>query len=281
MPCLDNYQDFANKGFQRTERLQSAIESMVELMKKKGGNNNYDGLLSNAYPEYLIGSVVVSEFIPNTEEIHRKSSVIFDQYYKGVSLHLMEYANKKKMTSKLRGLDFDKTLRESFCAESESNRQAYLAERIEGANQQVRDALDPPNFKALKQLSEIAETYFLRSVNCIDNPVLCSYSNMSDQQERHMAGGIALNFEDPGYSISIKGRSHAWLPIIVQALDQNKKVFILVGASHLPDFIVNRKKEAGLISLLRLQGYKVQAIHSAADIQNTFLKKSSWFEDLF
>ena len=137
----------------------------------------------------------------------------------------------------------------------------------------MRIAREDPEFTAIKEDQKNVENLFLSISRCIDNSTVCSLDDIFRGDRYVRIGGMSSDTSNGTFSIAIKARTRSWLPIITSTINGHRKTFILVGALHLPDLIVSGKKEMGLISLLRAEGYTVQPIRTAKDIRGTFLDK--------
>ena len=90
--------------------------------------------------------------------------------------------------------------------------------------------------------------------------------------------GLMYAYTPGVIDVSLRRRTRAWLPIIVRAMTAHRKIFVIVGALHVPDLGIGGRREPGLVSQLRQQGYTVTTIQAAADIAG--FVAPSWTERL-
>ena len=268
----------------RSPRLQRAMEDMVALAKQGDPRSNAEILLNKNYPEHLLEDSFAlglrdTALTLHTETEH-KTMQPYQEFGRGVSTQLWQTAAARNLTGKLRGLDFARDERTSFCSASHAERQAYLAEVIENSSLRVRSIRNDPQFRRLTQAQAAAEQSLQTIIRCVDRTQPCTLQEVVDQHHVLRELGLWAVRDDATYSLMIQRRSRAWLPVIMQEMHQHRKTFILVGSLHLPDLVVGKQREAGLISLLRAEGYSVEAIHGAAQIEQEFLRKARWWERL-
>lgn len=175
---------------------------------------------------------------------------------------------------KIQGLDTVVKVREHFCNASAEYRQDYFIATVDsiiGRLHMLEDARKtgvPFDYKP-----RTMET-FSHLLICADNSIACPSPLPSDSDL--IRYGLMSPSNAGFFKLSIQDRTHAWLPQILAAMQNNRRTIVVVGALHLPDLHYGDQDYPGLLTLLRQQGYTVKAIHAEQDIEENFLKKRWW-----
>jgi hypothetical protein len=119
---------------------------------------------------------------------------------------------------------------------------------------------------------------FAAGVRCIDRAEACPIDMLPTDTRLLRDKGMMFDYSPGIIDVSLRRRTRAWVPVIVRAMTEHRRTFIIAGALHLPDLSIAGKREPGLISQLRQRGYTVTAIRGPADIAG-FLSPS-WTDRL-
>jgi hypothetical protein len=262
MPCLLNPKD------RLTDHLGSAFEELISITR----NNHLQVPIWmeswQTVPEYLFTSILLDDFMVRALGSGYQPAVI-TQLGLGVSYRLRESTHGPSKRY-LFALEDQKARREIFCHASASDRQDNLIAKIKRISALLRLKHSDPSFSTLHTLAIPLGESVQKMIECVDKPTPCRFDSLVIENQQLLdVGWMALNAGM--YEIAIKQRTHAWVPLIAQALDQYRRTVIVVGAMHLPDLNVGGKVEPGLVSLLRNSGFSVTAITSAEDIKSTYL----------
>jgi hypothetical protein len=269
-PCL------VDNGSPRTERLKPAFDELIKTTKQSNLEVPVWMAQWNLIPEFLFTSLFMDPFIDKALEFRFTTDSKKHSDLLGASFQLAHDAKISKTSSKLIGLDSLKALKEHFCTANASERQDYLFDDIVKNTNRLRMKLNDPKFESRNKILISAGHVLNEAINCIDKAVVCAISDESTDTKYLRSLGLVPGISDGSFTIVIKKRTHAWVPIIQQAIESHKKTFIIVGALHLPDLRVNDRIEPGLISQLRKQGFTVRPIYSDNEIKDTFLAKSAF-----
>lgn len=273
-PCHDEVVGQIGKY---TDRLKPAVDELVVLARKSNVQVP-DGLL---YSDILSGYFLWSTDFPNMElNIGRAARKTYSAKYKdadfaGVAMTFRRLADKDSVIAKkLRPLDFSRDGWKAFCSVSGSARQELLLGMVDGVKKRLEAMLADPEGRQISANQALFGRSLLENLSCVDRKEVCAIPEMyANSEERKRQFALGWMVRTPGYlPLSIVGRNHTWMPLILDQVAQNDKVFVIVGSLHLPTFQVEGKVEPGLIDLLRAQGFTVRPILSAADIQDSFLK---------
>lgn len=219
-------------------------------------------------PEYLFTSILLDDFMMRALGSGYQPAVI-SQLGLGVSYRLRESGHGPSKRY-LFALEDQKARREIFCHASASDRQDYLVAKLARASALLKLKHSDPSFGTLHSLAIPLGESIQQTIRCVDKPTPCQFESLVTENQRLLdVGWMALNAGT--YEIAIKQRTHAWVPLIAQALNRYRRSVIVVGAMHLPDLNVGGKVEPGLISMLREGGFSVTVITSADDIKSTYL----------
>ena len=265
-PCFND-----PKGL-RTPRLRRAFDALTSATR--------DNRL--AMPNWLTEWEILPEFI---------FSALFDQFVikslgpsysaaieaqggLGISFRLH---NRDATGKKTIGLDTLKARRTHFCSSSPSVRADFVADEALVVAGLLRLKQTDPNYVSVGKLAAAMGQVVAEIVHCVDQAVPCVMEQGSPNVRLLQNSGWMPHFSPGTFEISLKKRTRAWVPVIVKAISEHRRSFVIVGALHLPDLNVGGRVEPGLITLLRQQGYSVTLIKDGRDISKTFLSPS-WFD---
>jgi hypothetical protein len=165
-------------------------------------------------------------------------------------------------------------LRGRYCSATAEQRQDLLVADLEAASGQLLLLQDlragrTPNLEgsALVMLNTL--------LSCAERREACPYPTPSTLGALARYGmGV---HDSPGFfKLTTLARTEAWRPRILQALDTHRRLFVSVGAIHLPDLVYRGQVYPGLLTLLRRDGFKLLPIHAAGDLPPQFIRRSWW-----
>lgn len=266
-PCFED-----PKGL-RTQRLRLAFDALISATR----DNHLD------VPDWLKGWEIFPEFLftsvffdPFTVQSLGPSYDIAVEAQGGLGISFRLHG-KGSAAKKTIGLDTLKDRRTHFCSSSASDRADFVADEPLKVARLLRLRQSDPSYASVGKLAVASGQVFAEIVRCVDQAVPCAINQVSPDARLLLEKGWMLSYSPGTFEISIKKRTHAWVPLIVKTISEHRRSFVIVGALHLPDLMVRDKVEPGLISLLREQGFSVTLIGGASDISATFLSPS-WFD---
>lgn len=268
-PCFDD-----PKGL-RTQRLRLAFDALISATRDNHLDvpNWLEGW--EIFPEFLFTSVFFDHFTTNS--LGPSYNVALElQGGLGISFRLYGKGTAAKKTI---GLDTFKDRRTHFCSASAGDRADFVADEALKVVGLLRLKQSDPSYASVGKLAVASGQAFAGTVRCVDQAVPCAIDQVSPSTRLLLDKGWMLSYSPGTFEISIKKRTHAWLPLIVKTISEHRRSFVIVGALHLPDLRVRDRVEPGLISLLRQQGFSVTLIGGASDISSTFLSPS-WFDNI-
>lgn len=250
-----------------TERLAPAMAALAEIIEKNKLPPPVWLKDWKMIPEFVLASLML-DFV--TPELYQPvyAAMRKSKFSLGVSWQLYSDAFNAKHTSKLRVLDTVGSLRQHFCSSSAAERQDYVVDKINRMSTALRRRYADPQLALLQDLDNKAAGYMMESIACVDRAQPCVFGAPSANRAYLLAWGLALDTTDGNFSIYLKRRTHAWVPIIEQAMQRHQRSFVMVGSLHLPDLRFKQSIEPGLISLLRKNGYAIRPISSAVDLKD-------------
>lgn len=262
-----------------TERLQPAIDELIEVMRKNKLEAPNWLVSWQLMPEQLMASHFLdlsSEKVAPSWLLNPSPASAAQYFTNGVSWQFKFDPKLAKTPAKLLPLDSAASERLHFCSATAAERQDYLVEKVRKLTMlgQLKLNGEPP--RATDEILKRVESQFMRIIACVDTKIPCDLNEENESVEfKYLRPlGFVVHLDDGNYSISLKKRTHAWVPIIKQAIEDHNKTFVLVGAMHLPDLRVNDRIEPGLISLLRKEGFTIRPIDTVDDIKSTLLAKT-------
>jgi len=274
-PCATDPKD------RRTNRVRPAFNELISATRANGLEVPNWMEHRQILPEFLHTSLFLDQFM-GSEFGRAYTTAIETQLGLGTSLRLRA-SGRGPAEKNLRGLEPLKVQRTIFCSASAAHSQDYLADRVLQVAALLRLKQSHPNFGGLNQFAAAMNRSFEEHVRCIDRPVSCTVEKIAVDTQLLRDAGWTRAFSPGTFEILITQRTHAWIPLIENAMLAPEKTFIIVGTLHLPDLSIGGKVAPGLISQLRERGYSVTPIGSADDLKSTFLAPSisdrirSWF----
>jgi len=274
-PCAIDPKD------RRTDRVRPAFNELISATRANGLEVPNWMTHWEILPEFLHTSLFLEQFA-DSEFGRPYTAAIESQLGLGTSLRLRA-SGRGPAEKNLRGLESLKVQRTIFCSASAAHRQDYLADRVLQLTAMLRLKQSNPSFSGLDKFAMAMSRSVEENVRCIDRPVACTVEKLTADTQLLRDAGWTRAFSPGTFEILIKQRTHAWLPLIENAMRTRGKAFVIVGTLHLPDLSIGGKTEPGLISLLRERGFSVTLIARPDDIKSTFLAPSvsdrirSWF----
>lgn len=261
-PCFDD-----PKGL-RTQRLHLAFDALIRATRDS--HLDVPNWLESweLLPEYLT-STLLDTF--TTASLGPAYDVAIET---GISFRLR---GKGTVSKNIIGLDKLVDRRTHFCSASAADRADFVADKALQVSRLLRLKQSDPSYTSLGKLAVVAGEATNETIRCVDRAVPCSIDLVSPGDQILQDKGWETNYSSGTFEIMIKQRTHAWVPLIANAISEHHRSFVIVGALHLPDLRVGKRVEPGLISLLRQQGFSVTRIDGAGDISATFLSPS-WFD---
>ena len=267
-PCTHAVDD------RRTDKLKPAFDALIAATV--ANELEVPNWMTNwpAIPEYTFVQALFTPFLTSALATNKDGQPLIGFGGVYVSGNLRNSAVAAGQISKLHRLDTFKDRREQFCSASANERQDDLVTRI----MQITNLLQLRLKKKTLELENAFDTAMnevtYATIRCVDQQPTCKLADLFVESSLLVRSGLVSVMDAGTRSISLKKRTHAWVPIIKKAIDEHNKTFVIVGSAHLPDLDFGGKIEPGLITLLRREGFTVSLIRSADDISETFLSKS-------
>jgi len=175
---------------------------------------------------------------------------------------------------RISGLDKLADLRTNFCSAAAEQRQDVLVAFLDAAlaHLQLLEAVRRGE-SFLPQ--DGAAILLKRSLNCALSGTPCEVPKKSEQGH---AGRYGMGLDDSlgTFNISIQDRTRLWQSRIASELSTHRRVFVSVGALHLPDLRYREQVHPGLLSRLRQEGFDIRPVRSTADLPTAYLKRAWW-----
>lgn len=246
----------------RTERLAPAFDALIAATRANG--LDVPNWLEHwqKIPEFLFTSLFLPSFRVDVLGPHYDSA-IERHLGPGTSFRLRALGGSAKKTI---GLNVLKEQRDDFCSASAADRQDFLADSALSIAGLLRMKQADPTYAGLGELAAPMGRTMAASVRCVDRAQACPIDMPSADTRLLQDKGLMFVYSPGIIDITLRRRTRAWVPIIVRAMAEHRRTFIIVGALHLPDLAIEGKREAGLVSQLRQRGYTVTPIRSPADI---------------
>ncbi|MGM9513197.1 TraB/GumN family protein [Roseateles sp. DB2] len=150
----------------------------------------------------------------------------------------------------------------AFCSAPQGIRDEAVIEAIRQADRKIRlIELDLAEIK-----SEVPKLSFEASLACIDKVPLCSAAtfDMAEEllEEAEKLGLPCGKCAASNY-VRIKGRNPPMAANILKAMQERRRIVVLMGAAHLPTLQYQDGEAPGVIELLRSQGATVSMLKAA------------------
>lgn len=267
VPCPDN-----PKGL-RTERLHRAFDALISATR--ANHLEVPNWLESweILPEFHFTSIYLDS-LTNKSLGPAYDAAIEAHGGIGISFRLR---GKNTGAKRKIGLDTLKARRSHFCSASSEDRADFTADLVLKVARLLHLKKSDPSYASLGMLSVVGGQFFAETIRCVDQAVPCSIDQVSPSRQVLLDKGWTPPYSRGTFQISIKKRTRAWVPLIATTISSHRRSFIIVGSLHLPDLKAGERVEAGLITLLRQQGFSVTRINGAGDIRATFLSPS-WFD---
>ncbi|KQV51807.1 TraB/GumN family protein [Massilia sp. Root335] len=267
-PCM------SGPGDRRTGRLAPAFDALIAATRANGLEvpNWLDSW--QLIPEFLFTSTYLTRF--TIDALGPDYDKALETHLgAGTSFRLRALGGSAKKTV---GLNVLKDQRNDFCSASAADRQDFLADNVLQAARLLRMKQADPTYAKVGELAAPMGRVFAAGVRCIDRAEACPIDMLPADTRLLRDKGMMFDYSPGIIDVSLRRRTRAWVPVIVRAMTEHRRTFIIAGALHLPDLSIAGKREPGLISQLRQRGYTVTTIRGPADIAG-FLRPS-WTDRL-
>lgn len=264
-------------GERLSEQLRPHMDELIAATRQ--ANLDVPNWMSGwwMFPEVALVSGFLPDFSVHKVEAAIKAERKNSDDDAGVSYRLRADAAHHKRPH-IKGLDTVVKVREHFCNASAEHRQDYAIATVDSIIGRLHMLEDAKKTGVPFDFSKDKFNDVISAWGCVDNAVPCTYPVLASSNSVNLLTRYGLNCPNNAgfFKLSIQDRTHAWLPQILDAMQNNRRTIVVVGALHLPDLHYGDQDYPGLLTLLRQQGCTVKAIHAEQDIEENFLKKRWW-----